>query len=91
MFERCLHVRESVAQIYNDQNGVQIDFLHEAGVGDRANFFQRVPALRPPAGLSDVEPRMDAVPAVGQHTEAVLRELGYADADVARMRAAGAI
>jgi hypothetical protein len=47
LFERCLHVRESVGQIYNDQNGVQIEFLHDAGVGDRSNFFQRVPALRP--------------------------------------------
>lgn len=51
----------------------------------------RVSALRPPAGLEGVEPRMDAVPAVGQHTELVLRELGYADVEIARMRAAGAI
>jgi len=47
LFERCLWVRESVAQVYNDQNGVKLDFLREAGVGDRNNFFQRTPALRP--------------------------------------------
>jgi hypothetical protein len=47
LFDRCLWVRESVAQIYNDQNGVNLDFLREAGIGDRNNFFQRAPALRP--------------------------------------------
>lgn len=47
LFERCTWVRESVSQIYNDQNGVNLDFLRNLGVGDRANFFQRTPALRP--------------------------------------------
>jgi len=47
LFDRCLWVRESVAQIYNDQNAVSLDFLREAGIGDRNNFFQRTPALRP--------------------------------------------
>lgn len=47
LFERCTWVRESVAQTYNDQNGVSLDFLRALGVGDRANFFQRTPALRP--------------------------------------------
>jgi len=47
LFERCTWVRESVSQIYNDQNGVNLDFLRLLGVGDRANFFQRTPALRP--------------------------------------------
>lgn len=47
LFDRCLAVRDSVAQIYNDQNGVQLAFLREAGIGDRNTFFQRVPALQP--------------------------------------------
>jgi crotonobetainyl-CoA:carnitine CoA-transferase CaiB-like acyl-CoA transferase len=34
---------------------------------------------------------MDAVPAVGEHTESILRELGQSDADIAAMRAAHAI
>jgi crotonobetainyl-CoA:carnitine CoA-transferase CaiB-like acyl-CoA transferase len=34
---------------------------------------------------------MDPVPAVGQHTEAILRELGQDDAAIASLRAAGAI
>jgi itaconate CoA-transferase len=50
-----------------------------------------VPALRPPAPLQGVEPRMDAVPRLGEHTERILLELGYGAADVARLRASGAI
>jgi itaconate CoA-transferase len=34
---------------------------------------------------------MDAVPAVGEHTDAILAELGYAPAEVADLRAAGAV
>ena len=42
-----------------------------------------LPALLPP-GVSDVfDYRMDAIPEVGEHTEAILRELGFADADIA--------
>jgi hypothetical protein len=47
LFERCLAVREATGQIYNDQNGVDLEFLREAGISDRNMFFQRVPALRP--------------------------------------------
>lgn len=46
LFERCLAVRDSVAQIYNDQNGVNLGFLRDAGIADRNTFFQRVPALQ---------------------------------------------
>ncbi len=47
LFDRCLAVRDSVAQIYNDQNGVSLGFLREAGISDRNTFFQRVPAVQP--------------------------------------------
>ncbi|MCB9878281.1 MAG: hypothetical protein H6835_11845 [Planctomycetes bacterium] len=47
LFDRCLAVRDSVAQIYNDQNGVNLAFLREAGISDRNTFFQRVPAVPP--------------------------------------------
>ncbi len=47
LFDRCLAVRDSIAQIYNDQNGVQMTFLREAGISDRNTFFQRVPAVQP--------------------------------------------
>jgi itaconate CoA-transferase len=34
---------------------------------------------------------MDAVPALGQHAEAILAELGYVQGDIARLRADSAI
>jgi len=48
-------------------------------------------ALLPPGANNSFEYRMDAVPAVGQHSEAILRELGRGDDEIATMRAAGAI
>jgi itaconate CoA-transferase len=50
-----------------------------------------IPALKPPAGLDGVEPRMDPVPALGEHTKAVLGELGYTAASIAELREARAI
>ena len=48
-------------------------------------------ALLPPGLNSSFEYRMDAIPAVGQHTEAILGELGHDDARIAAMREKGAI
>jgi len=48
-------------------------------------------ALRPPGIPCGIEPRMEAVPALGQHTDAVLRELGCDDAEIARLRRAEAV
>lgn len=45
-------------------------------------------ALKPPFNMSGMEPRMDPVPALGEHTRAVLRELGYDDPDIDRLAAA---
>ncbi len=50
-----------------------------------------IPALLPPGRTNAYEYRMDPVPAVGQHTESILHELGYGDAAVAALRGAGAI
>ena len=48
-------------------------------------------ALLPPGRHSSFDYRMDAVPAVGQHTEAILRELGQGDGAIAALQASGAI
>ncbi|MFC8237438.1 CaiB/BaiF CoA transferase family protein [Streptomyces sp. NPDC057284] len=50
-----------------------------------------IKALLPPATLSGLDPRMDSVPAVGEHTESVLRGLGYDDTAITALRADGAV
>jgi crotonobetainyl-CoA:carnitine CoA-transferase CaiB-like acyl-CoA transferase len=50
-----------------------------------------IPALLPP-GLNDsYDYRMDPIPSIGEHTNAILKELGLVDADIASMRSSGAI
>ncbi len=48
-------------------------------------------ALRPPVTMDDVEPRMDRIPAVGEHTEQILRSLHYTDEKIDQLRAEKAI
>ncbi|GAB2822283.1 CaiB/BaiF CoA-transferase family protein [Streptomyces chlorus] len=46
-----------------------------------------VDALLPPADLAGLAPRMDPVPAVGEHTESILGDLGHSPADITALRA----
>ncbi|MFD0687392.1 CaiB/BaiF CoA transferase family protein [Actinomadura fibrosa] len=48
-------------------------------------------ALLPPITFTDAEPRMDPIPALGEHTDAVLRELGRDAATIARLRAGAVV
>jgi crotonobetainyl-CoA:carnitine CoA-transferase CaiB-like acyl-CoA transferase len=48
-------------------------------------------ALLPPITLHDVEPRMDPIPAVGEHTVAILHALGYSEDHIAQLRAESVI
>ena len=50
-----------------------------------------VPALLPPASNNRYAPRMDGVPALGQHTEGLLTELGYSSTQVGALRDAGVV
>ncbi len=50
-----------------------------------------LPALRPPGSCDAFDYRMDAIPGLGEHTGAILGELGYSDADIAALRAEGAV
>lgn len=51
----------------------------------------QVPALLPPTDLAGLVPRKDAVPAVGEHTEPTLPELGYGPVEIEVLRAEGAL
>ena len=50
-----------------------------------------IPALLPPGRHSSFDYRMDPVPQVGEHTDAILRALGRGDAAIAQLRATGAV
>ena len=50
-----------------------------------------IAALLPPANITDIVPVMGDVPALGEHTEAILAGLGYDAAQIAELRATGAI
>ena len=50
-----------------------------------------VRALLPPFTFTDVEAAMGDVPALGQHTDAILQELGYTASEVGELHAAGAV
>lgn len=50
-----------------------------------------VMGLLPPPEVPEWEWRTDPVPALGEHTVAVLAELGYSDLEITSMREAGAI
>jgi len=51
----------------------------------------KIDALKPPFNLSGFEPRMGAVPALGEHTQALLAELGYGAEEIEALAAEGVI
>ena len=59
--------------------------VHHPELGDIALVGQAIKLSRTPAELQT------ATPAQGEHTDAVLAELGYTAADVAAMQAEGAV
>jgi itaconate CoA-transferase len=50
-----------------------------------------IKALITPVTVPEFDVRMDPIPGVGQHTEAILRELGYDEASINKMRAQGVV
>ena len=98
--------RLSAAQVIErlDAAGIanaQVNALHDVWVHPQLAARERwrevgtplgtIPALLPPGLPSTAEPRMGPVPALGEHTDAILRELGYGSAQIDALRAAGTI
>ena len=50
-----------------------------------------IPALLPPGSWQHGAPRMDAVPALGQHTDAILAHYGYSAEHIAALHAQGVV
>ncbi len=50
-----------------------------------------IPALLPPGSWQHAAPRMDDVPALGQHTDAILGQQGYSVERIAALRAEGVV
>ena len=50
-----------------------------------------LPALLPPGVATAFAARMDAIPALGEHTDAILATLGYGEDAIAQLRTEGAI
>jgi crotonobetainyl-CoA:carnitine CoA-transferase CaiB-like acyl-CoA transferase len=50
-----------------------------------------LPTLLPPATMLGFEARLDAVPALGEHTERILTDLGYSGENIAELRKAGVV
>ena len=44
-----------------------------------------IKAMKPPFNLDGFEPRMDALPALGEHSGAILAELGYTPGEIQQM------
>ena len=48
-------------------------------------------AMLPPLNIAGMEPAMGAVPGIGEHTHAILTELGYDSAAIEKLKAEGAV
>jgi itaconate CoA-transferase len=88
---------EAAALAYSRMNDVT-EVLHHPQVMARDRLLQALlpggasaELLRSPFNIEGVEDANLTVPAVGEHTDAVLRELGYTDAELAQLRSMGAV
>jgi itaconate CoA-transferase len=85
------------AQIANAQVNDMADLWSHPQLAARQRWVEvdspagLVPALLPPGAPDEAQVRMDAIPAVGQHTDAILRELGLSAHDIAQLKADAAI
>ena len=84
--------RLEAAGIANAQVNTMADLWSHPQLAARKRWVQvdtpagLVPALLPPGAPDAADVRMDAIPAVGQHSEAILRELGLDMAEIEQLK-----
>jgi itaconate CoA-transferase len=89
--------RLDAAQIANAQVNTMREVWAHPQLQARARWFDvatpagPVPALLPPGSAAADDSGRGAVPAVGEHSEAILRELGRSADEIARLRVESAI
>jgi crotonobetainyl-CoA:carnitine CoA-transferase CaiB-like acyl-CoA transferase len=89
--------RLDAAQIANARMNTVQEFLDhpQLAARDRWRTVQSpagpIRALLPPFGMSDTEPQMGPIPSVGEHTDAILDELGYDTATITKWRDRGIV
>ncbi|MDO9569220.1 MAG: CaiB/BaiF CoA-transferase family protein [Hydrogenophaga sp.] len=89
--------RLETAQIANAQVNTMAEVWAHPQLQARQRWTQvdtsvgTVPALLPPGSWSQGAPRMDAVPALGQHTDSILSGLGYSATQLQALREEGAV
>jgi itaconate CoA-transferase len=85
------------AQIANGRMNTMVEFVNHPQLAARDRWRDvdspvgLVPALMPPTAIRGAEPVMGPIPEVGQHSEAILLELGFGNDEIARWRRAGAV
>jgi crotonobetainyl-CoA:carnitine CoA-transferase CaiB-like acyl-CoA transferase len=88
--------RLEAAQIANASVNTMADLWAHPQLQARARWCEvqtsagPIPALLPPGAPEAFDARMDAVPALGQHTAPILAELGYSAAEIEQMSEEGA-
>ena len=89
--------RLDAAQIANARMNTVQEFVAHPQLAARERWrivdspVGSLPALVPPVDIEGVEPVMGPVPALGEHTEGILAELGFEAAAIAGWRASGVI
>jgi crotonobetainyl-CoA:carnitine CoA-transferase CaiB-like acyl-CoA transferase len=89
------HERLVEADIAHAQVSTVLDFIRHPQLSARDRWREvdspvgLLSTLLPPANVEGLEPVLEPVPDVGEHTERILEELGYGEAERTRLRAEG--